>query len=67
MFDPGGCTDRLRGCPFLGGWHALRIGWTHSDAAMVAEAGAFLVQGGVEHHFQYMISDSLRATVGATV
>ena len=23
MFDPGGSTDRLRACPFLGTWRAL--------------------------------------------
>ena len=52
MLDPGGCTSRLRGCPFLGGRHALRIGWVRLNAAMVAEAGAFLVHGRVEHYFQ---------------
>ena len=39
MFDPGGCAGRLRGCPFLGGRHAIRIGWARLDAAMVTEAG----------------------------
>ena len=49
---PGGLIGYLRGCPFLGGRHALRIGWVHLDATMVVEeAGAFLVHGGVEHHF----------------
>ena len=32
VFDPGGCTGRLRACPFLGGWRALVCGevfaWT---------------------------------------
>ena len=32
VFDPGGCTGRLRTCPFLGEWHALLCGevfvWT---------------------------------------
>ena len=42
VFDPGGCTGRLRSCPFLGRWHALRTGWAHLDVAMVVtEAGAF--------------------------
>ena len=26
MFDPGGSTDRLRACPFLGTWRALLCG-----------------------------------------
>ena len=59
MFDSGGCTGRLRGCPFLGGRHALRITWARLNAAMVAEAGAFLVHRGVEHSFQERKSDSL--------
>ena len=46
VFDPGGCTGRLRSCPFLGGRHALRIGWARLDAAMVVrEAGALLAEG----------------------
>ena len=52
VFNPGGTTVRLSGCPFLGGRHALRIGWAFLDAAMVAETGIFLVHRGVEHHFQ---------------
>ena len=39
MFDPGGCTGRLRSCSFLGGRHALRIGWAYLDAAMVVKTG----------------------------
>ena len=35
MSGPGGCNGRLRGCPFLGERHNLRIGWTLLDAAMV--------------------------------
>ena len=58
VFDPGGCIGRLRGCQFLGGWHALQIGWDHLDAAIVAEAGGCLVHRGVEHHFQERTSDS---------
>ena len=58
MFDPGGCTGSLHGCQFLGGRHALFIGWARLDAAVVAEAGAFLVHGGAEHHFQERTSDS---------
>ena len=60
MFDPGGCEGHLRGCPFLGGRHALCIRWARLDAAMVAEAGAFLVLGGAEHHFQERTSNPLR-------
>ena len=26
MFDPGGSTDRLRACPFLGTWRACFVG-----------------------------------------
>ena len=26
FFDPGGCTGRLRACPFLGAWRALLCG-----------------------------------------
>ena len=62
MFDPGCCTGRLRGCPFLGKRHALRVGWARLDAVMIAEAGAFLVHGEVEHNFQERTSDSLRRT-----
>ena len=40
MFDTGGYTGRLRGCPFLGGLHALRIGLARLDAAMIAKSGA---------------------------
>ena len=43
MFDPGGYTCRLRSCPFLRGWHTLRIGRDRLDPAVVAEAGAFSV------------------------
>ena len=58
MFDPGGCTGRLRSCPFLGGWHTLRIGWAYLNAPLVvAEAGVLFVHGGVEHHFQERTSD----------
>ena len=35
VLDPGGCTGRLRSCPFLGEQHNLRIGWTRLNAAMV--------------------------------
>ena len=49
MFDPGGCAGRLRGCPFLGKRYAFPIGWACSDAARVAEAGAFLVHRRVDH------------------
>ena len=62
MFDPGGRTGCLRGCPFLGGWYALRSGLARLDAAMVAEAGVFLVHRGLKHHFQERPGDSLRRT-----
>ena len=45
VFDPGGCTDRLRACPFLGGRRALLRGRFVWDAAMVSEAEAFLLVG----------------------
>ena len=51
VFDPGGCTGHLRGCSFLRGWYALRRGRVRLDAAMVSESRAFLVGGGVVHHF----------------
>ena len=49
LFDPGCCTGCLRNCSFLGGRHALRIGWACLDAEMVAEAG---------HHCSVRISPS---------
>ena len=52
VFDPGGCSGRLRGCPFLRGWHVLLRGGFVWDAAMVSEAGAFLLSVGLQHHFQ---------------
>ena len=60
MFDPGDCiVGHLRGCPSLGGWYALHIGWAVLDAAiMIAEAGAILVHVGVKHHFQERTSGS---------
>ena len=60
VFDPGDCIGSLRGCSFLSGRHALRIGWACLDAAIVAETGAFFVHGGVEHHFRERTSDYLR-------
>ena len=52
VFDPDGCTGRLRGCPFLGGWFSLLRGGFVWDAAMVSDAGAFLLSIGLQHHFQ---------------
>ena len=44
VFDPGGCTGRLRSCQFLGERRALHIRWTRLGAVMVvAEAGAFFL------------------------
>ena len=40
MFNPGGCTGRLRGCLFLRGRHVLLSGWVPLDAAMGSEARA---------------------------
>ena len=40
VLDPGGYTGHLRDGPFLGGWHALRIGWARLNAAMIAKARA---------------------------
>ena len=52
MFDPGGCSGRLRAYLFLGERHALlRWGFVW-DAAMLSEAGAFLLSVGLQHHFQ---------------
>ena len=50
--DLDGCTGRLRACPFLGGRRALLRGRFVWDAAMVSETGAFLLDGGLQHHFQ---------------
>ena len=62
VFDPDCWPGHLRGCPFLGGRHALLSGYVRLDAAMVTEAEAFLVHGGLEHHFQLKTSDPLRRT-----
>ena len=44
MFDPGDCTGRLRGCPFLGAFSFGR--------RMLPEAGAlFWLIDGLEYHF----------------
>ena len=51
MLDPGRCSDHLRGCPFLGGRHALLRGGVVWDAALVSETGAFWLNGGLQHHF----------------
>ena len=62
MFNPDDCTGRLpahfweSGAPcFVGGDFRL-------DAAMLYEAGAFLVHGGLEHNFQEMPNSSLHRT-----
>ena len=60
--DPGGCSGHLRGCPFMGGPHALLSGWVRLYAAMVSEAEELLAHGGLEHHFQEKTSDSLCRT-----
>ena len=44
MFDLGGCSDCLRGCPFLGGRYALLSGRVCLYAALVSEARVFLIQ-----------------------
>ena len=52
MLDLGGCTGRLRACPFLEGRSALLRGGFVWDAAMVSKAGTFLLDGRLQHHFQ---------------
>ena len=52
MFVPGGCSGRQSGCPFLRGRRSLLRGGFLWYAAMVSEAGAFLLGGGLQHHFQ---------------
>ena len=52
MFDPSGCSCRLRGCPFLTGRCALLRGGFIWDATMVSEAGAFLLDRELQHHCQ---------------
>ena len=39
LFDPGGSTDQLRTCPFLGTWRALLCGEVFVKA--LDEAAAF--------------------------
>ena len=66
MFDPGGCSGDVRGCPFLGGWARDGLGWIRSDAVMISKAGAFSVGGGLVHHFPreaQAICYALRITV----
>ena len=58
-FDRGGYLGRLRGCPFLGGQRALPCGEVRLDAGMVSEGEAFLVLGGLEHHFPERITSDL--------
>ena len=51
VFDPSGCSGRLHACPFLGGRYALPRGGFIWNAEMVSEAGSFLLDGGLQHHF----------------
>ena len=52
MFDPGGCSGRLRGCPFLAGQRALLRGGFVWDPVIVSRAGAVLLIRGLQHHIQ---------------
>ena len=51
MFDPGGHTSHLGDYSFLEGRRALLRRGVTLDAAMVSEAGAFVVVGGLKHVF----------------
>ena len=60
VFDPGGCSGRLRCCPFLSERLALlRRGFVW-DATIVSEAGAFLLSEGPRHLFIRRTSDLVR-------
>ena len=52
MFDPGRCSDRLHDRLFREGRRALVCGGFVWGAAMVSEAGAFLLGVRLQHHFQ---------------
>ena len=51
MFDPGCCSCCLRDCPLLRERRALLRGGFVWDAANVSVAGAFMLDGGLQHHF----------------
>ena len=55
VFNPGGSTVRLHACPFLGGCARCSVGKFYLDAAMVSEAGAFLVDGGEVQAIHYAV------------
>ena len=50
MLNPGGCSSRLRGYPFLGGRHALLRGGSVWDAEMVLGARACFVERTILYH-----------------
>ena len=60
--DPGGYSSRLRECPFLGGQRALLRRGGSFRSAMISEARAFLVVGGLENVFFLKTGGSLRRT-----
>ena len=44
MFDPGGCSGRLRSCLFLGGWRALLRGEVRLDAGWYLRLERFFIE-----------------------
>ena len=64
VFDPGGCTSQSTCLPVAGRVARVALwGGVRLDAAMVSEAGAFLVGSRLVHHFpKRRPSDSLRRT-----
>ena len=52
VFDPGGCSGRLRGCPFLGGRLALLRGGFVWNAEIVFVARACFVERGTVLQFE---------------
>ena len=51
VFDPDGCTSRLRACPFMGVQGAFLRGWVVWDAAKLFEARALLLSVGLQTSF----------------
>ena len=51
VFDPGGCSSRLRGCSFLGGRCALlRGGFVWDDVMVLGARACFAERRSIPHH-----------------
>ena len=66
MFDPGGFTGRLRACPYLGGWRALRIGWARLDAQWYPRLDRFWLTEDLDTFFPRE-DQAIHYTVGIAV